>query len=388
MDIVRAAGEREIVFVYDSTNPVSAALAPVLRGLGTPLDRASLPDDDLAVALAGVGGVVSFSEPLVRLANDLARRLGTAANPPRTAEALTDKIIQREVLNEQGVSVIRATRVGIDNYAAAAEVVGFPAVLKPASGSASRRVRLVRNEEELRVAVERDRDRFLLEELLVGMPHPSADWLGDYVSVETVSDYGSHRAFCVTDKRPLGTLFRERGFVVPSRLPDALREEAVSLTIRALFALGVTTGVSHTELKLSPEGPRIIEVNGRLGGSIHRLLSRVTNVNPVELALDVSAGMSVDPNPAFSHHAATVYILPPEGVHRISRLRAVPELMAADGVWAVDGLYSVGDVVGSAAGSLSRVQTIAVEAADPDALHARLEAAEHLGYSGACFEPL
>ena len=36
----------------------------------------------------------------------------------------------------------------------------------------------------------------------------------------------------------------------------------------AIKALGVRVGFLHTEIKLTPDGPRIIEVNGRLGGSV------------------------------------------------------------------------------------------------------------------------
>src|SRR5205807_10521521 len=59
---------------------------------------------------------------------------------------------------------------------------------------------------------------------------------------------------------------RETGCLGPSTLrPDRLAS-VHRMTEAALTAIGVTQGMCHTELKLTAEGPRIIEVNGRPGG--------------------------------------------------------------------------------------------------------------------------
>ena len=39
-------------------------------------------------------------------------------------------------------------------------------------------------------------------------------------------------------------------------------------------ALGVSTGCLHTEVKFTPDGPEIIEVNGRVGGGVPEMLER------------------------------------------------------------------------------------------------------------------
>ena len=69
-----------------------------------------------------------------------------------------------------------------------------------------------------------------------------------------------------TSARP-GSSFRPR-----STTPTRRRRS--SLATSAIEALGVDTGCLHTEIKFTPDGPRIIEVNGRVGGGVPEMLER------------------------------------------------------------------------------------------------------------------
>jgi hypothetical protein len=52
----------------------------------------------------------------------------------------------------------------------------------------------------------------------------------------------------------------------------------------------VTDSIIHTEIKLSADGPKLIEVNGRLGGRPPFVLGAVSNVNLFQVACDVAHG--------------------------------------------------------------------------------------------------
>ena len=76
----------------------------------------------------------------------------------------------------------------------------------------------------------------------------------------------------------------------------------------------MTDGVCHTELKLTPAGPRIIEVNGRLGGYVHDVLKRACGLNMIRLAAGVALGRQSLPVP-ISQPEQVSYIfnnLPPD----------------------------------------------------------------------------
>jgi biotin carboxylase len=55
----------------------------------------------------------------------------------------------------------------------------------------------------------------------------------------------------------------------------------------------MTTGCAHTEIKLSPEGARIVEVNGRIGGNIPTFIKGSTGVSLPHLAVDIALGRPI-----------------------------------------------------------------------------------------------
>ena len=59
---------------------------------------------------------------------------------------------------------------------------------------------------------------------------------------------------------------------------------------RTIEALGIQDSVVHTENKLTPDGPKLIEVNGRLGGRPPFVLLEVSSVNLFRVACAVAAG--------------------------------------------------------------------------------------------------
>ena len=74
----------------------------------------------------------------------------------------------------------------------------------------------------------------------------------------------------------------------------AKRPKRRNITAGALAALGVRTGLTHTELKLTEWGPRIIEVNGRLGGFVEDLASSHGNGSLITLACAVALAINAE----------------------------------------------------------------------------------------------
>lgn len=60
--------------------------------------------------------------------------------------------------------------------------------------------------------------------------------------------------------------FNETGSNCPSTLPRSQQMELLDLAVRAVQCMGFVLGVFHTELKYTSRGPRLIEVNARMGG--------------------------------------------------------------------------------------------------------------------------
>ncbi|MGA8114153.1 MAG: ATP-grasp domain-containing protein, partial [Actinocatenispora sp.] len=151
-----------------------------------------------------------------------------------------------------------------------AERIGYPVVVKPSDLALSLGVVIVHTPAELadafaatsaiRVPELPDyRVRVLLEEYVDG----------DEISVDT--------AVCRGETFPLVLARKQVGFApyaveVGHHVDHAdplLTDPTLAAVLRDTHAaLGLTDGVTHTELKLTVDGPKVIEVNGRLGGDL------------------------------------------------------------------------------------------------------------------------
>ncbi|MFF4016053.1 acetyl-CoA carboxylase biotin carboxylase subunit family protein [Streptomyces sp. NPDC001843] len=282
----------DIVFVVEPTEHVDR-LRGVLDTLGAVLpltgDRGA---DAAALRARAPSALVTFSEPMLRTAARLAADVGLPFHDVGTARLLTDKARQRRRLREAEVDEVRSHPLhSPGDWPAAVAAVGLPAIVKPVRGEGSRDTYAVHDAArapdllaELFTAVRTSADEgapFVAEELLPGRAGlPS----GDYVSVESLCRPDGVTHLALTGKFPLVRPFREPGQYWPAQVSDAERGEILDLTTRALTALGVRTGLTHTEIKLTPAGPRIIEVNGRVGGHINELARRACGVDLVRLA--------------------------------------------------------------------------------------------------------
>lgn len=333
-----------------------------------------------------IDGIVTFSEMLVPAVARIAAARGLPGHPLASLDRITTKRAQRAALAMAGLSRIAATPIVVKP---SGEVLydrdrdndlSFPAVLKPDAGSGSRSTYLVRSWTEaldlaVRDSVSRVESRWVLEELLSGAPHPVCDWLGDYVSVESlVALDGSVSHVCVSDRLPLAPPFRETGVVIPSFIGGAPRERLLAATEAALCAVGVGPGVTHTELKLTPGGPAVIEVNGRVGGSTPELCERALGVSLTRAALELAMGRSVAVDPVARGIISTNYLVPapqrPVVARRLPPPSAVREL---PGVWRVTHRIRPGTPIDWREGTESYVSSVWFDAPDPATLAKRLE---------------
>lgn len=131
---------------------------------------------------------------------------------------------------------------------------------------------------------------FVAEELIPGSSRGLPDWLADYLSVESAVAGGEIRHLAVTGRLPLTEPARETGGLLPAPVEPALLAAVHQLTEAAIRALEISVGLVHTAIKLSPHGPQVIEVNGRLGGSIGQLMRDVGLPDPVQLAVTLATG--------------------------------------------------------------------------------------------------
>src|SRR5258708_3551460 len=126
----------------------------------------------------------------------------------------------------------------------------------------------------------------LVEELLTGPE----------ISVDCVVADGACTITALAHKQTgLDPFFEETGHTVDAR--DPLLDDAVlrDQLDRVHKALDYTRGATHTEFRLTPDGPRLVEINARLGGDLIPYLGFLaTGADPSVAAAPVPAGRAPD----------------------------------------------------------------------------------------------
>ncbi|AUG80514.1 hypothetical protein CFP65_5832 [Kitasatospora sp. MMS16-BH015] len=315
-------------------------LLPLIRRGGeTVLLTGDHAQDVATVRAVGLDGIVTFSEQQLARTALFAEGAGLVSHTPATVRLLTDKLAQRERLARAGVDTVPSCPVPTVQALRAALLapVGLPAVLKPRTGSGSRETHLITDPETgsrllRRALAGAVAEEFVLESYLAGADTAP---FGDYVSVESAVVDGRVHHLAVTGKLPLAPPFRETAQFWPSQLPGPEREGVERLATGALRALGVTTGITHTEIKLTPAGPRIIEVNGRLGGLVQELAVRAAGLDLVGLSGAIALGERPDPRGAGPERVYFQYTNPaPRFPSVLSSVEGVDEVLRQPGITA------------------------------------------------------
>ncbi|MBU6496752.1 MAG: ATP-grasp domain-containing protein, partial [Acidobacteria bacterium] len=337
---------------------------------GLVVDLANLDDDEAAARVRTYqpAGILTLADAYLVRTAELAHRLSLPFHSPETARVLTDKWRQREVLERAGLTVPRRCVVSegmVDD--AAVVTVGFPAVVKPRVGEASRFTEPVASLEELRARIDEFRNEgalgeFVLESYIPDAPKGRAgENFAGYVSVESAVANGEIRHVAITGRTPPAWPFRETGFFIPAQLEAKDQLAVLDVTTSALESLGVENACSHTEVKLSPTGPVIIEVNGRIGGGVPEMIERATNQDFLGAAMDISLGRE----PQVSSLAGTqqlaylLYVHAPDDVKQLARVDGLEALAEVEGVEEIILNRSMGDLLHWSDGNHGHVYSVA-----------------------------
>jgi len=108
----------------------------------------------------------------------------------------------------------------------------------------------------------------------------------------------------------------------------------LELASTAIEALGVSIGCLHSEIKLTPDGPRVIELNGRIGGGVPEMLLDATGVDLMQIALRLALGEEIvfSTMPSFSKVGYLLYVHAPFDMRRVAAVNGLDGLRAGAAV--------------------------------------------------------
>jgi biotin carboxylase len=178
----------------------------------------------------------------------------------------------------------------------AVEELGLPVLVKPSDGYASQNIALLRYPEDLdplwspledMLPSHADyglgvlaNDRLLVERLLEGT----------LIGCDTLSIDGNHRLLGIHEK----VFFEAPSFAILGSCFSTVHPQWESIeryVFSILDTLNFACGATHTELMLTADGPRLIEVNGRMvGAKIARLVNYAMEWSFHTALIDVHLG--------------------------------------------------------------------------------------------------
>ncbi|GAA1369441.1 pyridoxal-phosphate dependent enzyme [Catellatospora chokoriensis] len=283
--------------------------------------------------LVGVGTTSEFY--LIPVA-ELSTALGLAGNPPAAMSTCRNKALTRDALKAAGVRQPRYEAVReAHEVAAAAARIGLPCVIKPADDSGSNNVLLCTDIEQ---AVAHAASVLAVRTNVRGQQTAGTVLVESYLAAPEYSVellVGDARIECLgITAKYLADLpfFVEHMHVFPADLPKDDAEELEKAARAAVTACGMRQGVAHVELKLTTEGPAVVEVNGRpAGGMIPELIRLSCGVDLLEQHLRTTAGIPL-PTPDAPRRYAGIRFLLADNAGILERVDGVPEAQQVTGI--------------------------------------------------------
>lgn len=281
-----------------------------------------------------IDALLTFSTFYVPLVAELAARLGQRYLSPRAATTCHHKHLAREALRRAGLPTPGFWLLRSEGEAERlSTAISYPCVVKPTAESGSTGVRRVDDRDGLLAHVAGLAARKVNER---GQPLSGDVLVEDFItgpefSVETLTlARGATRIIGVTRKHlSAPPHFVELGHDFPADLEPRVRKTLEDAAVAALDAVEFDLGPAHTEIRLSPTGPVVIEINPRLaGGMIPELVRHAAGLDLLALLLAQLLGEPVDPRPTREHSASVRFFIS----ERHGRLAAIHHLDEARGL--------------------------------------------------------
>ena len=236
--------------------------------------------------------LLTTSDYPVNVVAKVSKILGLPAMSPEVANICTNKYLQRKLFSENCINAPKfylvSDDVNLDSFKE------YPYIVKPVDSSASRGVKKVEFETELKEAIEEaksySRTGQVLIEQFIG---------GKEFSVETLTQNNETTVVNITEKLVIGEeygYFVEDTHIEPARISSGEWSMIEDEVCKALSLIKANNCPSHTEVKVWNGKAYIIEMACRLGGDYitSDLVPLSTGVDMLANLIKLSVGEPID----------------------------------------------------------------------------------------------
>jgi biotin carboxylase len=297
----------------------------------------------------GIEAVVTFLNPYAHLAGDIVDRIGAKGLSGRGIEIAHTKSLAREAMASvpEIATPARVVKTAEEARRFFKEQGGGKIVMKPIKGGGSQGVITDIETEEQAVASFNRLDAELIE----FMKRPDAGFFnldqhpgimverqleGPEVDVELIVQNGVVKFSHVSDNAPMDRPNAvEKNSTYSSVLPADIQKQLVDGAEKAARVMGLTDGNLHIEMMMTPEGPRVLEVNARMGGAfVWEFIKDQTGISLVEQGIRAVLGLSVDAGKTPDSTLEARFMIPSatgviESIEGLDALEAMPGFIRA-----------------------------------------------------------
>ena len=277
-----------------------------------------------------IDGIMTLASDMpMRTVAAVSKEMNLVGIDEQTAINATNKYEMRKALEKESVPIPKYYKVSnleeLDNC-----IRNFNGkfITKPADNSGSRGIFLVEDKLQAKEAFTYSKSNSRNGDVVV------EEYMeGPEVSVETLTIDGVCNVIQITDKLTTGAPhFVEMGHSQPSQLDFETQMKIKEIAISANKAIGIKSGPSHTEIIVTKEGPKIVELGARLGGDCitTHLVPLSTGVNMVESCIKIALGEDPDIKQKINKGSAIRYLEQHQGI--IKGIYGIENAKKIDGV--------------------------------------------------------
>ncbi|HML33203.1 ATP-grasp domain-containing protein [Sporomusa sphaeroides] len=305
-----------------------------------------------------IDAVLTLNERAVEQTAYVAKVLGLKSLDLRAAKICRNKYLTRATLENSGLDSVQYKLIrNLSEVESAIKSMKLPIIIKPVNLSGSCAVARINNYKEVsdiinQLEIERDveSNSGLMQDTI------STYWIleeyidGYEISVQSITDNGVTEVIAIHDKVvPIeGPKFFEEFVLTPSpRISLDLEEKIRDMTIKALEVVGFDYGLSHLEFRITSDGPKILELNARIGGGLTNSTVFYSNgIDMFECYIKMLTGEEYSASPKSYKPVAVSIVFAPPGI--IKEVSGLDEAAKVPGVKIVKQWLGIGDFVRAA----------------------------------------
>lgn len=272
----------------------------------------------------------------------IAEKLGLPGIGYDVAIGATNKWVMREKCKKAGIPMPLYDKVKTYEEAVnVAKKIGFPIVIKPVDGQASRGIKKVEDIQNLgkwfKEAKKHSREgSILIEECVIGIES----------TVEGFVTKDDSYVLAISDKKHLPPpVCVAVNLIYPPNYSKEITEKIEYWDIEVMKALNISMGITHGEFMITKDGPKFLEMAARGGGSriSSHIVPAISGIDIIEGLIVQALGEDFTIKQKTSNAAILEFFILPQG--KIKSIRGVEEARKIEGVIEIKFQVGQGDSI-------------------------------------------